>query len=148
MLQAAADVTLAQMRDFRHTVAELLDRQAAMAAERAKAACPSPPEAPRESEGIRYAQKCVADIVAGVRNFYHELPQAQALLQQLAMAIDAARAAPPLDPKQQTIQSAFERQTGQAQRFQIASGAATPQGSGAATPTASDAPPGLRRWRW
>ena len=140
-LQAAVDATFAQMEEFRSTIAELLDRQAAMAAERAKEACPGPPQAVSESEGLRYAQKRLADIVAGARNFDIELPQVQALLQQVAMAFDAARADPSRDQGQQTIQSAFARQSGQAQQFHIASGIATPS-SGAATPAASVVPSG------
>ena len=88
-----------------------------MAAERAKAigpsgntvAAPAPSEA---SEGIRYAQICVSDIVAGVHNFSNELPEVQALLRQLVAAIDAARAA---------------RQPDAPQQFQIATGNVTPE---------------------
>ena len=116
VLQATADATLAEMQVCKDTIAELSDRQAAMAAERAKAAgltgptasAPAPLEA---SDGIRYAQKCVSDIVFGVHNFANELPEVQALLQQLVAAIDAAR---------------VSRQTEAPQHFHIATGSVTP----------------------
>ena len=132
LLQSIADATMAEMQDCKATIAELSERQAALAADRARAEAPGvTPTA--ENDGVRYAFKCVEDIVAGIRNFEHELPQVQTLLTQLAAAIDAARGGHGPQPPalqvlvQQSIRAAFERQANAAQQFHIASGSVTPE---------------------
>ena len=126
-LQSIVDATIAEMHRLKSTVAELTDRQAALAADRAKAAA-TPASSVAEGDGVRYAYKCVADIVAGFGNFDNEQPQVQALLQQLAVAIDAACGMlPPRDAKQQSIREAFARQAPVTQHYEIASENVTPQ---------------------
>ena len=127
-LESIADSTLAEVQEIKATIAQLTGRQAALAAESAVA--PSHLAAPKASEGVAYAQRCVSDIVAGMRNFENELPQVQALLNQLVLAIDAARAVQVPDPSQPTIQEAFARQF-DVQHSAIGIGSASPQ---AATP--------------
>ena len=90
LLQSIADATLAEMQGLKSTIVEMTDRQAALAADRPKTATPSA-SAVAGGDGVRYARRCVADIVVGVRNFDSELPQAQALLQQVVVATDAVR---------------------------------------------------------
>ena len=98
-LQAKADATHGEVEAFGATIATLSNRQAVLAAERAKVLdCPS---VQVQQDGAEYAKRCVDDILAGVRNFSNEQPQVQSLLQQLVAAIDYLRS-PPQDPRQST----------------------------------------------
>ena len=125
-LQSTADSTFHEMQGFKDSIAELSERQASMVAVRARSSACAALANVQPSDGIRYAQKCVSDIVAGVQNFSNELPEAQALLQQLAAAFDAARRAQLPDPKQPTLQAVLSRQAVPAQTFDMASGSTTP----------------------
>ena len=138
-MRATADGTLAEIHEYRDSLATLTARKAALTPEMARAVEVAPEaSAVPPIDGVTYAQQCVADVLAGVRNYTNEMPEVQTLLRQLVDAIDALRS-PQLDASQQTLQAVLAKQRQRAaaatEFHNIAIGNATPVGGEPQHPT-------------
>lgn len=126
-LQCKAAETRAQVGDYKATIADFTQRQALLAAERARVKLADFLAVELPCEVVQYARRCVSDIVDGIGDYDHQLLAVQELFANLAAAIDDLRNPTATDPKQQTLPAVVAKQAAQStvQCFSIASAAVT-----------------------